>query len=70
MAEIMITTEDDSRHFLEPDKAVSSADLSEEERGRYRNLLADIDRLQRIEDEQVAKNIRLVTDAGEEWQLL
>ncbi len=70
MAEIVITTEDDSRHFLEPDTAVGSADLSEEERGRYRELLSDIERLQRIEDEQVAKNIRLVTDAGEEWQLL
>ncbi len=70
MAEIIVTAEDDSRYFLNLDTAVSTADLSEEERGRYRNLLADIDRLQRIEDEQVAKNIRLVTDAGEEWQLL
>lgn len=70
MAEIMITAEDDSRYFLDPDTAVSSGDLSEEERGRYRNLLADIDRLRLIEDERVARNISLVTDAGEEWQLL
>ncbi len=70
MAEIMITTKDDSRFFLEPDTAVSSADLTEEERGRYRELLTDIDRLERIEDEQVAKNISLATDSTKEWQLL
>lgn len=70
MAEMMITAEDDSRLFLEPDTVVSSADLTEGERGRYRELLADIDRLERMEDERVAKNISLATDATEEWELL
>ncbi len=70
MAEMMITAEDDSRLFLEPDTVVSSADLTEGERSRYRELLADIDRLERMEDERVAKNISLATDATEEWELL
>ena len=67
---MMITAEDDLRLFLEPDAVVSSADLTEGERGRYRELLADIDRLERMEDERVAKNISLATDATEGWELL
>ncbi len=70
MAEISITTEDDSQKFLEPEAAVRLADLSEEERDRYRELLADVDWLQRVEDEQVAKNICLATLVNEDWQLL
>jgi len=70
MAEIAITIEDDWQQFLEPETAVSSADLSDEERDRYRGLLANIDRLQQIEDEQVAKNLSLAIYMDEDWQLL
>lgn len=70
MAEIIITTEDDSQKFFEPEAAVSSADLSEEDRDRYRELLADVDRFQRLEDEQVTKNISLAIPVDEDWQLL
>lgn len=70
MAEIAIITEDDWQQFLEPETAVSSANLSEEERDKYRGLLVTIDRLQRLEDEQVAKNISLAICMDEDWQLL
>lgn len=49
---------------------INSPTLSADERERYRHLLDDIDACERLEDEMVAKNIRLAIAAEEPWDIL
>lgn len=70
MATITIKTGEEPRNSTQETAPIKSPTLSEEERSNYRQLLDDIDRSERLEDELVAKNIRLATATEEPWDLL
>lgn len=67
---IIIKTVEEPRNSTPESAPIKSPTLSEEERANYRQLFNDIDRSERIEDELVAKNIRLATSTEEPWDLL
>lgn len=61
---------EESHNSTEETAPIGSPTLSEEERERYRQLLDDIDQSERLEDELVAKNIRLAAATAEPWDIL
>lgn len=70
MTVISMKTGEESDNSIKETAPIASPTLSEEERERYRQLLDDIDRSERLEDELVAKNIRLATATEEPWDIL
>lgn len=70
MAVITIKTGEEPHNSTKDTAPIKSPTLSEEERERYRQLFDDIDRGEQLEDELVAKNVRLATETEEPWGLL